>query len=205
MMVTPSANPLVLLVEGRDDLHVVAHLCNRSAFEPWFCIKDKGGVPALMEDLALELKASELTIIGIVLDADRSLNNRWQSIKDKLRQSSIELPTVPVPTGTIIDGPPRIGVWIMPDNQSTGELENFIEAMIPTGDHVWPRSEAYIDGIPETDRKFASQKTLKAKVHAWLAAREEPRPMGLAIRAGDLDIGVSQAQAFLNWLRDLFS
>ena len=59
-----------------------------------------------------------------------------------------------VMNGAIMAGQPSIGVWLMPDNQSTGELEDFVAQMIPPGDPVWPRSEYYIEGIPEPDRKF---------------------------------------------------
>ena len=93
----------------------------------------------------------------------------------------------------------------MPDNQLAGELENFIEKMIPASDPVWPLSEAYIDGIPQAARKFADGKILRAKVHAWLAAREDPRPMGTSIRAGDLDINAPASTSFVNWLRRLFN
>ena len=92
----------------------------------------------------------------------------------------------------------------MPDNQSPGELEDFIVKMIPNDDPVWPRSTAYITEIPEEDRKFKEGKILRAKVHAWLAAREKPRPMGLAIKTKDLNISVESCQTFVNWLRELF-
>ena len=99
---------------------------------------------------------------------------------------------------------PRVGVWLMPDNQSPGELEDFVAQMIPDGDPVWPLSQDYIDGIPVSDRKFAHGKTLRAKIHAWLAAREDPRQMGLAIRARDLDIGGDLCTRFTAWLDMLF-
>lgn len=92
----------------------------------------------------------------------------------------------------------------MPDNESSGELENLVAGMIPAGDAVWPLSLAYIDGIPPGDRKFAEGKTLRAKVHAWLATREEPRKMGAAIRARDLNAGVPAAVQLVDWLRRLF-
>ncbi len=92
----------------------------------------------------------------------------------------------------------------MPDNQSPGELEDFIVKMIPDGDPVWPRSKAYINGIPEEDREFKEGKILRAKVHAWLATREEPRKMGLAIKAKDLDIDGGTCASFVAWLRELF-
>ena len=93
----------------------------------------------------------------------------------------------------------------MPDNQSPGELEDFVAQMIPGGDPVWPLSQNYIEGIPAGDRKFASGKTLRAKIHAWLAAREDPRQMGLAIRTRDLDINGAVCTRFTNWLTRLFS
>ena len=99
---------------------------------------------------------------------------------------------------------PRIGVWIMPDNISDGELENFVAQMVPTGDPVWPRSEGYIASIPESEREFIEKKTTRAIVHAWLATREDPRQMGTAIRAGDLDIDSALCQRFLAWLQRLF-
>ena len=99
---------------------------------------------------------------------------------------------------------PRVGVWLMPDNESPGELEDFVAQMIPDGDPVWPLSQDYIDGIPVSDRKFTAGKTLRAKIHAWLAAREDPRQMGAAIGTYDLDIGGDLCTRFTAWLDMLF-
>ena len=109
--------------------------------------------------------------------------------------------------GTVIpetEDLPRVGIWLMPDNQSTGELEDFVARMIPGDDPVWPLSEDYIEGIPSEDRKFAQSKTQRAKVHAWLAAREDPRQMGQAIRARDLEVNGELCEKFVSWLRRLF-
>ena len=92
----------------------------------------------------------------------------------------------------------------MPDNEVTGELEDFVRSMLPDDDPVWPRSESYIDGIPESYRKFTDNKVLRAKVHAWLATRKIPRLMGVAVRDGDLRIDGELATRFLDWLRQLF-
>ena len=92
----------------------------------------------------------------------------------------------------------------MPNNESPGELEDFVAAMIPQGDAVWPLSEAYIEGIPVAARRFQPSKTLRAKVHSWLATREEPRQMGSAIGVGDLDVSVPDAVTLAAWLRRLF-
>ena len=92
----------------------------------------------------------------------------------------------------------------MPDNTSAGELEDFVAQMIPTEDPVWPLSLSYIEGIPEADRKFSEKKKLRAQLYAWLAAREDPRRMGLAIRAQDLKVDGDLSKKFVAWLNELF-
>jgi hypothetical protein len=48
------------------------------------------------------------------------------------------VPDDPAAEGTIIDPPddkllPRVGVWIMPDNQMKGILEDFLRFLVPGG------------------------------------------------------------------------
>ncbi len=96
----------------------------------------------------------------------------------------------------------------MPDNQSNGEIEDFVRTMIPPRDPIWPLSDAYITDIikqiPSSRRDLRDEKATKAKVHAWLAARTEPRPMGRAIEAGDLSIDGELSKRFTDWLGSLF-
>ncbi len=116
------------------------------------------------------------------------------------------MPREPKQNGTIFrDTEPRIGIWLMPDNSSPGELENFISELIPEGGPIWPRAKQYIDEIPDADREFKNKKELRAKVHAWLATRKEPHRMGTAITARDLDLTTPIAQAFYKWLHELFT
>ena len=93
----------------------------------------------------------------------------------------------------------------MPDNSSNGDLEDFVVQMVPSGDLVWGFAQRYIDGIPQQDRKFSQQKTQRAKLYAWLAAREDPRRMGSAIGAHDLDVRGPLCYNFIAWLKDLFA
>jgi hypothetical protein len=127
-----------------------------------------------------------------------------------LAYPDLQLPVMPAPGGTIIPanpaiGSPRIGIWVMPDNQTAGELEDFVVPMIPEGDPVWPLSQAYIASIPLASRKFEANKITKSEVHAWLAARRFPGLMGLAPREGDLKTDGPLCQQFLAWLTRLFS
>ena len=205
------SHPRVLLVEGPDDKHVVIHLSERSGLTQNFVIVEKEGINSLLDSIEVEVDIPGRTVLGIMLDANDDLDARWQAVTGRLNRIRQEdhfdlpdLPAQPEPGGTIIEGRLRIGIWLMPDNHSTGELEDFVGSMIPSGDPVWPLSEAYIEGIPPADRKFAPGKIQRAKVHAWLATREEPRRMGLAIKARDLVTDAANTAAFVGWLRTLF-
>lgn len=202
----------LLLVEGQDDKHVVLQLRDRHGIPIDFCIKEKTNNDQLLKSIRGEARAPGRTALGIVLDANDNPDARWQAVTDRLRTlgeegflNTSDLPANPVPNGTVISGRLRIGLWLMPDNRSAGELENFVEKMIPAADPVWPLSQQYIDGIPEEHRAFKPKKIVRAQVHAWLATRAEPRRMGLAIKAGDLDASVPNSATFLDWLRRLFN
>ena len=194
----------VLLVEGPDDLHVVLQLSRSSGLSE-FCIIDTQGFEKLSPRIPAEVRVEGRTAVGILVDANDSLTSRWQAISDRLKAAGVEAPSRPDADGTIIekDGKPRVGVWVMPNNQRPGELEDFIADMIPPSDLVWPLSKAYIDAIPLSDRKFAEGKILRAKVHAWLATRERPRPMGQSIGVGDLNVDADTCKRFVAWLRQL--
>ena len=196
--------PYRLLVEGHNDKHVVVHICKRHQCKPP-SISDKGSINELLESISVELKASGLRAIGILVDANDSLDSRWQSLRDRLLKNEIPVPSHCDPNGTIIEGKPRIGIWLMPDNSAHGTLEHFVEKMIPAGDPVWPLSQQYIDDIPENQREFKKSYSQKAKIRAWLATRKVPGQfMGTAIKAQDLKVDGDLATKFFTWLQELF-
>ena len=200
----------VLYVEGSDDQRVIEAAWTKafSIDPPWECAP-KGGVENLLGSLTSELKPSGAgdRVVGIVTDANGATTDRWRAIRDRLRRAGINAPDERNLDGTIIGAAkrkPRVGVWIMPDNSSSGEIEDFVARMVPLSDPIWSRSRDFIDEIPRNERLFAEQKTTRAVVHAWLATREDPRQMGTAIQAGDLLVGGELCQGFLSWLQRLF-
>ena len=201
-----SKSKLVLLVEGLNDRHVIEHLYwKRFDDKPPFEVVDKGGFSGLCAAIEPELKAPDRQAIGIVVDANDDPGSRWSAVTDRLRNACADVEFGhPSPSGTIIDAEPRIGVWLWPDNGTPGEIEDFVARMIPRGDPVWPLSRLYIEGIPAVHRRFSEEKTARANLHAWLAAREDPRLMGTAIRAGDLEVNGVLALQFTEWLEELF-
>ena len=207
----PQATDPILVVEGLNDRHVIRQLCERAEPALTFGIHDYQGIDNVINRIRAYANSPDRPAVGFVLDADDGPNQTWLRVSGQLMNAvpAMPLPIGPNPDGVIIPedastGNPRIGIWIMPDNTSSGELENFVADMIPDGDPVWPPSQQYINSIPTPHRKFAPGKTLRAQIHAWLAVREDPRQMGLAIRTRDLAINNPLSQTFLRWLANLF-
>ena len=194
----------LLLVEGQDDKHVVENLCRKLAPDLSFCCKSAGGSDPLLKAIPLETRSDDRSALGILMDANTDISARWQAIGDRLCGEEVRLPDQPKHGGTIIDGDLRVGVWLMPDNSTPGELENFVAELVPKDDPIWPLAKQYIHGIPDAHRQFSPKKELRAKLHAWLATRREPRKMGAAIGTGSLDATAPAAKALADWLTALF-
>ena len=194
----------LLLVEGKDDRIVVEHLCRKLDPDLAFCCRSVGGYDPLLRAISLEMRQDDRTALGILMDADADVSARWQAIGDRLRGEEVRLPGQPIDGGTIVNGDVRVGVWLMPDNSTPGELEDFMAELVPKDDPVWPLAGQYIDGIPSGDRQFSPGKELRARLHAWLATRRKPRQMGTAIAAGSLDAQATAARGLVGWLTALF-
>ena len=204
----------LLVVEGLNDQHLVLHLCRQADPELGnrFDFHNAQGRTGVINSVRNFVNQPGFTGVGFVLDGDETPQEHWRQVIERIAVAypDMQLPVTPTPSGTIIPadpaiGSPRIGIWVMPDNQTAGELEDFVVPMIPEGDPVWPRSQDYIAGIPLASRKFEANKISKSEVHAWLAARRFPGLMGIAVREGDLEINGPLCQRFLAWLTRLFA
>lgn len=202
-IVGKSANR-VLIVEGRDDKHVVCHICQENELNCQFSIKAKEGIDELIRSMTNEVKVPERRAVGFLVDANDDVDGCWRAIRNRLGSDSTPLPEKPQPCGTVVGSKPRVGVWLMPDNTSTGELEDFVAKMILESDAVWRLAQRYIRNIPKAHRKFTDKKMRRAEVYAWLATREKPGPMGAAIRKGDLSTDGELCRRFAQWLQKLF-
>lgn len=197
-----------LLVEGSDDRHLIGHLLQQHGVSLASDeILECGGVePLLEEHLPVVLKGS-YTSIGIVVDADLDVQSRWQSIRDRLRQSGYEVPATPAADGLILtDRPPAVGVWIMPDNVLPGMLEDFVRQLVPPDDDLWPMAERSVAAIPATSRRFHAAAERKAEIHTYLAWQEQPgMRMGSAIANKYFEANTTLAIMFVEWFTRLRS
>lgn len=208
----------ILIVEGKDDLHVLAHLFKHYGLEGRITIRDKEGIDQvksgferLLEAIAVEIASSD-TVIGVVVDADADLKARWQSLADRLTGLGYDrVPTVPTEGGVVLKGQgalPRFGAWVMPNNTLPGMIEDFMSQLVPRGSEaLWERAVRVVSEIPEQERRFSVEPdhSSKAQIHTYLAWQETPgKPLGLAITFKYFDAASATAERFIAWIRGLY-
>nr|WP_233258534.1 DUF3226 domain-containing protein [[Phormidium] sp. ETS-05] len=89
-----------LLVEGKNDQHVIWGLCQQYQLPELFDVvasaKSTEGIDALLSGLPARINTRNLNTLGIVVDADDDLVARWQSLTNKLRESGYhDIPSLP--------------------------------------------------------------------------------------------------------------
>lgn len=205
-----------LMVEGKDDLHSTVHIMK--AFIDWpdskneapVQITDAEGISNILDSSKLEtfLMQPRLQAAGLIFDADHEQNNRYSKVRD------ICIPFFPnmpkrMPTEGLITrhNGKRFGIWIMPDNQSPGMLEDFLAELIPSEmSSLW---EYTVSCVVEARKRGATCKEAhisKANIHTWLAWHDEPgQTPGIALRSQRvLDPTMNAAKPFVKWFLDLY-
>ncbi len=171
-------------------------------------METKNSVEQVIRSIRNEVRAPGRMSLGIVVDANDKLLVRWQEISNQLSSVGIRLPPQPATGGAVVpparSGLPRVGVWLMPDNSSGGEFEDFLSGLVRSGDLVWPLAQAYVGDAFEQLLPPERPKLAKAGVHAWLAAKNGGLPMGLSVKMGFFNQSDPTAQAFLTWLQSVF-
>lgn len=201
--------PAKLLVEGNDDLHVVLAICQKFDVIESFGITDYKGIDKLLGQIPVRIKNRD-THLGVLVDADIDLKARWQQLKGILTPLGYEMPDEPDASGSIVKSDKEktiIGIWIMPNNQMPGMLEDFADLLIPAGDEIRSYAIKAIAEIQENSvAKFKPIRRSKALIHTWLAWQEDPgTPMGLAIKKSYLNHNHELCVLFVAWLNRLFN
>jgi hypothetical protein len=201
--------PQKLLVEGNDDLHIVWSLCEKFNIEENFNVIDSKGYNNLLLRIEAELLQSELKTLGLIIDADNDIQSRWAGIKNKFEMQGYELPESLPANGLIVSHPkkPKLGIWIMPNNQINGAIEDFIKYLIPMEDDIVSEVESSLQILKEAGKQRCKDIHIqKAFICTWLAWQKTPGvPMGQAITFKFLNTeDVQELNYFINWLNNLF-
>ena len=204
-----------LLVEGAKDRRLFPYLMEKNGVD-W----PKGNEPIDIEDLGRKLlskpeasailKESGLRVLGVILDADDDAGVSWQLVKSWFQVWFADMPD-DIPAEGYISAPNEegicLGVWIMPDNQTQGMLETFLQFLVRDKDQeLWAFAKAARDQAKSKyNAPFKPAHGDKAWMHTFLAWQDEPGPqLHEAIDHAILDPESPHSQPFVVWFRKLF-
>ncbi len=204
-----------LVVEGLDDKHVVWAFCKKFNLPETFEVVDTEGYDNLRDGLDERILSGSFEKLGIIVDADSDISSRWQSLSDVLKAFGYILPNAPNPSGTILNHPDansfyplQIGIWLMPNNQMAGMLEDFLGKIIESDDSLLPIAKKSLEKVKleiHESLRFSNSHYSKALIHTFLAWKEPPgKPFGQAINANFFNEKTELLNQFLNWLKLLF-
>ncbi len=116
-----------------------------------------------------ETAPSDLLSVTVVRDADDDPDAAFQSVQDALRAAGLAVPAAP----SLSAGErPRVTVVILPEPGSPGALEDLCLAAIGR-DPAVPCMDGFFRCLGEQSLPHPRSMS-KARVHAFLASREEP-------------------------------
>ena len=212
-----------LHVEGRDDVHVVKHLLLRHRID---CPLERDSRPprefapnapeirgvhdkdAVLDSIETAVRVSNGRSVGFLLDSDGEPRDRWRAVCDRLQVFELDLPDeIPADgfVGDVVKFRARVGVWLMPDNQREGAVEQFLEDLVDDEDALFPIAERSTAEARRNGAEFPAAKYRKAVLHAWLAWQKAPGlPYGTAVKAQFFRNDSPAALAFVDWYRRVF-
>ena len=100
-----------------------------------------------------------------------------------------------------------VGIWVMPDNQSPGQLEDFVLRLVVENDPAILPARQYIERLPEDYFALDDHRVGKHVAHSWLSAYHPGWSFDDALKSGQLEDPSRDAvgMEFLDWLRRLSS
>lgn len=218
----------VLIVEGKDGYAVSNLLLKRKVNPPkgykrlmndkdrkrfinnFF--KNAEGLSKIEIAIKEALDNSQMTNIGIIVDADeKEPQARFLELIQIIKTAkNIEFPD-DLDLGEDgfsieVEDNLKIGIWVMPDNDSTGYLEHFLTELIPTGNQILAFANQKVTEFAEED--FCSLTEIrkpKAILYTFLALQKKPGlPPGWAIQANFIGNDSPAARHFENWYKNTF-
>lgn len=210
------ANPNRLLVEGAEELRVFSHFMDQYVVwgnkpQEWVAqVESFNGVEELLKPgvIEAESKVPGLKAIEIIVDADDEFDSRWSRVRDRCRNIAVDFPEELPSKGLIHQNEHglRIGVWIMPDNQSRGMLETFLGSLVtPRLRPMWNFAQESCTRSREHGSPYTDPHYDKACICTFLAWLEPPgRSLNVSVQARAFDSRSPLCEQFVQWFIDLY-
>ena len=207
------SKPKLLLGEGEDESQFLSAFVAHMAIDDIQVIQygGKSRMEAGLKGIVNLSNFDRVVSLGITRDADyfenplnvlakqnnvNEVQATFNAICAILRNPKINLPAPTSPKAkALAEGKPAVQVFILPDCERAGMLEDLclatLEAMAEQN-----CIENYFSCIQQVTKKIhPTHKLSKARLHAWLAAQEEP----------DLTrLGIAAAKGYLNFNHPAF-
>ena len=176
----PITKPKLLLGEGMDEINffnaLLAHLGIND-----IQVDEYGGkyrMRAGLKALASRTGFDQVVLLVVTRDADHA------------DDTNLAIPTAPLIKAM---GNPEVSVFILPDNQHAGMLEDVCLAAVSATEADCITT--YFDCIErETSRAQLHRNISKSRIHAWLVTQNEP----------DKRLGEAALASYLNWDHQAF-
>lgn len=225
----------LILVEGADDKWFFTALLKRTQLTANIyppaeseCGVDGNGIDNLLDSLPILLKqlsTQQLDRLAIVIDADSTANNfgfdaRREKIKSIIEASGYQIPDQKPGQyqGELFEhsrGFPPIGLWIMPNHQHDGMLEDFL---LPCIEHT--ERKEILDIVDSSIADLKSRESLtpirfsdthesKVRLSTWLDWQKKPNNCRMlspacALKQNWLNPDHDNIKALTNWLTRVF-
>jgi len=217
-----AAQANILVVEGTSDQTFFERLCDALGLSATVKVappralqagahNSKQGVFNYLPTLLRQLDDGEVRRLGVVVDADSPPNGGFaptQALATRtLAPFGYSLKTGQ-PAGLVYahdDGLADVGVWVMPDNQNTGMLEDWAKQCLHRQEHaLFAHALESVQTLPEPP-KFKPLQRSKAEVATWLAWQARPgHGLDRAIDDGLFDLESHGYRQLCAWLQQVF-
>jgi hypothetical protein len=218
-----SSNPKILIVEGRSDKWAVQGLMSKHVSWPkeeekWpvhiECQhteshdQDNAGLKAITKSGYLSAQVKTHDIVGVIVDSDGDHLARYNALRELCKPMFPAIPKQPSKDGIIVNGEDdkRLGLWMMPDNVSSGNLEVFFRYLVPG--HMAGVFQHAVDSTRDARAIGATCKEKdidKAHLYVFLAWNDEPaQAITTALARKILDPEAGFALPFIKWFCELY-
>ncbi len=209
-----AVDPNLLIVEGKDDFHVMLALRDQLNMKELYAVEEKGNDDKLLASISVEAKESGRVSLGVVIDKDTDDPNknkdRWKQIAAILSPMGYQLTESAPIDGAILPSPElglaKVGIWLMPDNHSPGMLEDFMRQLILPDDKCLAFAEKTLAELEKKNiQRYKEVYRAKALMHTWIAWQDQPGiPLGQSTTRY-LTTNTTLCRQFATWLNRLFN
>jgi hypothetical protein len=212
----------VLLVEGFADRDFFEQVCKLLDLSPLVTVatsKDYQGarntkedIFKLLPDLLTQIGIGKIERLAVVVDADKlehgsGYEKTLNKVKEITANQGFALAENQT-NGLIFKHNEELtdfGLWIMPNNQDEGMLENFIKQCVKNDElPLFNHAVQTVQNLPEP-KKFEPHHETKAEVATWLAWQKKPgHGLYHSVQVDLLDTNHALFQEMAQWLKKIF-